>query len=49
MSDARPVHVGAVVVRNGEALFVRQTPTHSLGAVWTSEVANPFGAEGFVA
>lgn len=35
MSDTRPVHVGAVVLRNGEALFVRQTPTHSLGAVWT--------------
>jgi ADP-ribose pyrophosphatase YjhB (NUDIX family) len=35
MSDARTVHVGAVVVRNGEALFVRQTPTHSLGPVWT--------------
>ena len=29
------MHVGAVVVRDGQALFVRQTPSHSLGAVWT--------------
>lgn len=31
----RPVHVGAIVIRSGEVLLVRQTPSHSLGAVWT--------------
>ena len=36
IADApRWIHVGAVVVRNGSALFVRQTATHSLGPVWT--------------
>lgn len=31
----RVIHVGAVVTRGGQAPFVRQTPSHSLGAVWT--------------
>lgn len=29
------VHVGAVVTNEGRVLFVRQTPSHPLGAVWT--------------
>jgi ADP-ribose pyrophosphatase YjhB (NUDIX family) len=38
MTDApaqRTVHVAAVVLRDRRALLVRQTPTHSLGPVWT--------------
>lgn len=31
----RTVHVGAVVLHEKRVLFVRQTPTHSLGPVWT--------------
>ena len=31
----RTVHVGAVVLRERRVLFVRQTPTHALGPVWT--------------
>lgn len=38
--ESRVIHVGAVVMRGEQVLFVRQTPSHSLGAVWTI----PWGA-----
>jgi ADP-ribose pyrophosphatase YjhB (NUDIX family) len=31
----RIIHIGAVVLNEGRVLLVRQTPSHSLGAVWT--------------
>src|SRR5690606_1216914 len=31
----RVIHVGALVKSGDEALFVRQTPSHPLGPVWT--------------
>ena len=34
-ANRRLIHVGAVVLDGGRVLFVRQTSTHSLGAVWT--------------
>ena len=31
----RTIHVGAIVLNGSRVLFVRQTPSHSLGPVWT--------------